>query len=167
MKLTKLFILFSFALSIILISAGANSFAQEKKISMKELPPAVLNSFHKTYPKAKIKGLSTETEKGKTYFEIESMDGTTRRDLLYTPDGKAAEIEETIPSSELPKGSVQAIEKKIPGAKITHAERNIRGTKTTYELSVMSMKAKYEVVLDNAGKIVSDRKVTKEENDND
>jgi len=167
MKLTKLIVTISFAVSIILIAASTNSFAQEKKITQKELPSAVLSSFHKSYPKAEIKGLSAETEKGKKYFEIESVDGSVRRDLLYLPDGKTAEIEETIPSSGLPEGAVQSIEKKIPGGKIEHAERVTSGTKITYELSVMSKKAKYEIVLDKEGKIIKDRKVTKEENDND
>ena len=112
MKLTKVFS-FSYLLAAgILFVASALTIAQEKKINEKDVPNAVLNSFHKAYPKAEIKGLSTEMEKGKKYYEIESVDGSIRRDLLFTPAGKIAEIEETIPSSELPNGSLKSIEKK-------------------------------------------------------
>ncbi len=141
--------------------------AQEKKISEKDVPAAVLNSFHKAYPKAEIKGLSTETEKGKKFFEIESMDGTVRRDLLFTPAGKIAEIEETVPSSELPSGALQSIEKKIPGAKVERAEKVTSGSKVTYELSVTGTKGKYGVVLNKDGKIMTSRKVKSEEGDED
>ena len=141
--------------------------AQEKKISEKDVPAAVLNSFHKAYPKAEIKGLSTEKEHGKKYFEIESMDGMVRRDLLFTPAGKIAEIEETIPASELPEGAMQSIEKKIPGAKVDRAEKVTSGSKVTYELSVTGKNGKYGVVLNKDGKIMTSRKVKSEEGDED
>ncbi len=142
-----------------LFSVSANVSAQDKKITEKEVPAAVLDSFHKAYPKAAIKGLSTETEKGKRYFEVESVDGTVSRDLLFTPAGKIAEIEETIPSSDLPKGSVQSIGKKIPGAKIERAEKVTSGTKITFELLVTTAKTKYEVTLNKDGKVVKSEKM--------
>lgn len=156
-----------FVLSIFLFGAYSGTNAQDKKISKKDVPQAVLNSFHKAYPKAEIKGMSTETEKGKTYFEIESVDGKVNRDLLFTAAGKIAEIEETIPPSELPKMSMQSIEKKFPGAKIEKAERNTSGTKVTYELAVSSKKGKFEVVLNKEGKIISSKKASSEEGDED
>ncbi len=81
-------------MAFILVSTDS-SFAQEKKIDKNDLPKAVLNAFQKRYPNAAIKGTSIEKENGKTYYEIESIDGTRRRDLLYTKSGKVAEIEET------------------------------------------------------------------------
>ncbi len=166
MKLSKLFLITGLGAMFLLIGI-TNTFAQEKKVSEKDLPTAVLNSFHKTYPKAEIKGLSTETEKGSKYFEIESVDGTIKRDLLFTKAGKIVEIEETIPSSDLPKGSLQAIEEKIPGAKVDRAEKVTSGSKVTYELSVAGKSAKYEVVLNKKGKIIKSKKVNSEEGDED
>ena len=166
MKSFKISIVF-FILSIFILGAYSCTLAQDKKISKKNVPQAVLNSFHKTYPKAVIKGLSTETEKGKTYFEIESVDGNVNRDLLYTAAGKIAEIEETIASSELPKMSMQLIEKKFPDAKIEKAERNTSGSKVTYELAVASKKGKFEVVLNKEGKIIKSKKASAEEADGD
>ncbi len=166
MKLLKIFLTF-FVFSIFLIGTHSGTFAQDKKISKENVPQAVLNSFHKTYPKAVIKGMSTETEKGRTYFEIESIDGKINRDLLYTAAGNVAEIEETIPSSELPKMSMQLIEQKFPGAKIEKAERNTSGSKVTYELNVTSKKGKFEVVLNKEGKIIKSQKASAEEGDGD
>jgi len=65
---------------------------ENKAPDLKILPAAVLDAFKTAYPKAVIKGTSKETEKGVTYYEIESVDGKLNRDLLYTADGKAAEI---------------------------------------------------------------------------
>ncbi len=166
MKLLKIFLAF-FVLSIFLFAAYSSGFAQDKKISKKNVPQTVLNSFHKTYPKAVIKGMSTETEKGRTFFEIESVDRNVNRDLLYTAAGKIAEIEETIPSSELPKMSIQSIEKKFPGAKIEKAERNTSGSKVTYELAVNAKKGKFVVVLNKAGKLIKSQKASAEESDGD
>lgn len=166
MKSLKISVAF-FVLSIFLLGTYSGTFAQDKKISKKNVPQAVLNSFHKTYPKAVIKGMSTETEKGKTFFEIESVDGKVNRDLLYTAAGKIAEIEETIASSELPKMSMQLIEKKFPGAKIEKAERNTSGSKVIYELAITSKKGKFEVVLNKEGKIIKSKKASAEEGDGD
>jgi hypothetical protein len=80
-------------LMFITIFAISSLFAQEKRIKEKDLPVAVTKAFHTEYPAAKIIGTSTEVEKGVTYFEIESMDGKVRRDLLYTKEGKRSEIE--------------------------------------------------------------------------
>ncbi|MDE3059182.1 MAG: PepSY-like domain-containing protein [Bacteroidota bacterium] len=166
MKTLKVFSLLSVA-AILLPTASTTILAQEKKISEKELPAAVLSSFHKAYPKAEITGASTETEKGKKYFEIESMDGSVRRDLLFTSAGTIAEIEETIPSSELPGGALQAIEKKISGAKVNRAEKVISGSRVSYELSVTGTNGKYGVILNKDGKIIKSRKMKSSEEEED
>jgi len=167
MKFSNSFIFSLLLVVAFLLTTSLNLFGQEKQISKKEVPSAVLKSFKKEYPKAHIKGLSTETEKGKSYFEIESIDGKVRRDLLYTPEGKVAEIEETITTSELPKESIESIQKKIPGGKIEKAERVTSGSKVTYELRVAGKKAIYEVVLDSTGKVVKAEKINKENDEND
>ncbi len=168
MKLSNSFIFSSLLVVAFLLTISLNLFAQEKQISKKEVPTAVLKSFKKEYPKARIKGLSTETENGKSYFEIESIDGKVRRDLLYSSDGKIAEIEETITTSNLPKESIRSIQKKIPGGKIEKAERVISDSKVNFELKVTRKKATYEVVLDSTGKVVKAEKINKEnDEDND
>ncbi len=147
-------LLFSFA-------AVNNLFAQEKKISKNDLPDAVVKSFQAKYPKAEIKGTSVEKENGHTYYEIESMDGTQKRDLLYTKDGKVAEIEEGISLDNIPSNIKSSIMKKYPDGKIKNAEKVTRNSKTTFELVVENNGKKSEVVLDEKGNIQKMEKIFK------
>jgi len=91
-------------LVFILVCSATLVMAQEKKAKGKVvLPEAVLSAFKAAYPKAEIKAASKETDKGVTYYEVESIDGKQQRDILYIADGKAAEIEETLDLATLPK----------------------------------------------------------------
>jgi hypothetical protein len=128
--------------------------AQEKKISRKDVPPAVLAAFEKAYPHAKIRGTSTEVENGKTCFEIESVDGTGSRDVLYLPDGTVAEVEEAVPPGALPGAVRSAVGKEFAKAKIAKAEKTTRGTDIFYEVHVSLGLKKGSIVLDPSGKVL-------------
>ena len=167
MKMSKMIFIISFIETAFLFIACTSAIAQEKKITEKDLPSSVITAFHKKYPKARIKGLSTEIEQGKKYYEIVSIDGITKRDLLFTKTGKIVEIEETISATELPKGSIKSIEKNFPKAEIARAEKVTIGSKITYELAIRSKENKYEVVLNKEGKIIKRDKVNGEEGDED
>jgi len=148
-----------FALSLILLLGAATLFvastiAGEKKITKKDLPNAVLTAFEKAYPKAAIRGLSKEEENGKTFYEIESLDGKTRRDLLYSPDGTVAEIEEVVAANDLPAAVKATVDKEFPKGRIMKAEKLTHDSVTEYELVVSSGKAKHELVLDPTGKLL-------------
>ncbi len=138
------------------------SSAQEKKVDKKDLPEAVLTSFHKSYPKADIRGTSIEKEDGKTYYEIESMEGSQRRDLLYTKDGKVAEIEEAMASNNVPDFVKSSVMKKYPDGEISKAEKVTSGKKTNYEIVVKQGNKRHEVVLDSKGNIQKMEKMKKE-----
>jgi len=148
---------------VFVIGFIGTSSAQEKKIKPKNLPAAVKSAFKNEYPNAKIIGASTEKEKGRRYYEIESKDGTVGRDLLYTADGKVTEIEETIPASALPSEVMNSLSKEYPKATIQKAEKLTKGSELTYELKVKIGKKTKEIVFDPAGKIVP--KVNDEEED--
>jgi len=128
--------------------------AKEKTVDLKILPEAVLSAFKAAYPNAVIKGTSKETEKGVTYYEIESVDGTLNRDLLYTADGKAAEIEEAIAASDLPAAVQQTLAKEYPGAEVLKAERMTKGDQKLFELKIQVKDKKMGVTIDPNGKIV-------------
>jgi hypothetical protein len=147
----------------ILLVAG--TIAGEKKITRKELPTAVLSAFEKAYPKAVIRGLSKEEENGKTFYEIESLDGKTHRDLLYSPDGTVAEIEQAVAVNDLPAAVKATVSKNFPKGKILKSERLTRDTVTEFEVVISSGKAKHEVVLDPAGNIVKTKNGKEEEKD--
>jgi hypothetical protein len=128
--------------------------AKEKTVDLKILPAAVLSAFKAAYPNAVIKGTSKETEKGVTYYEIESVDGILNRDLLYTADGKAAEIEEAIAASDLPGAVQQTLTKEYPGAKVLKAEKVTKGDQKLFELKIQVKEKKMGLTIDPNGKII-------------
>jgi dihydroorotase len=132
-----------------------NVFAKEITITKKQLPSVVINSFNKAYPNAEIKNITKETSKGKTYYEIESMKDNTNLDVLYNNDGTPAEIEDAIPSSELPISVLNTLKQQYPNKKITKAERITKKSSTEYEVVLGK---KIEVVLDSEGKIIKPKK---------
>ena len=162
MKITKnLGISFMLAVALLFV-LNINIFAQEHKISEKEVPVIVMSTFHKAFPKAVIKGTNTETEKGKKYFEIESMEDTKHIDLLITAAGNIAEVEESIPTDQIPGRVMKTLEKEFKRLKIETAEKVTHGTVSNYEFVVESNSGKYEVKLNAAGKLLKSEKASKE-----
>ena len=144
-----------------------SSFVQEKKISEEELPTAVRATFEKSYPHAKIQGVSQEVEKGKKVYEIESMDGTVRRDLLFKADGSIVEIEEELAAGDLPAAVKATIQKKYPSEKVEKAEKITKGSIEEYELHLLAGKTRYEVVVAPDGVIRTREKENDEETETD
>jgi len=132
--------------------------AGEKKIAQKDLPAPVLTAFQKAYPKATIKGASTEVEEGKTYYEIESLDGKVKRDLLYLSDGTIAEIEETVAAADLPKAVSAAVTGKYPKGKIEKSEKVTHGAVVAYEVVVKSGETTVEMSFNPEGKLLKESK---------
>jgi hypothetical protein len=132
--------------------------AQEKKITKKDVPVAVLSAFEKAYPKAKVKGYSTETEDGKTYFEIESMQGKMNLDASYLPDGTVAEIESGVAVKNLPIPVKDAVKAKYPKGKIDKAEQKTVGAVVTFEIKVKVGKSIVGLEIDPSGKIIKESK---------
>ncbi len=130
------------------------AFAQEMKLSEKNVPTAVVTAFKSAYPQARIRGYAKEKENGKVFYEVESMDGTTHRDILYHADGTVAEIEERIAATDLPAEAQQAIRQKYPKASITIAEKVTIGDKVGYEVSAKQGKKRISLEFDADGKLV-------------
>ena len=137
------------AIALFVIPAAA----QEKKITAKQVPAAVMAAFKSTYPNATIRGYAQEKENGKVFYEIESREGTTRRDVLYNPDGTVAEVEESIPASDLPADAQQAIKQKYPRAVIVLAEKTTAGDTVGYEVSLRNGKRRIGMEFDSSGKV--------------
>jgi len=141
-------------LAIVVVSGLAGSvLGQEKAISAKSVPSAVINAFKSSYPDATIKGFAREKENGKVFYEIESKEGAVGRDVLYNPDGSVAEIEETIAVSELPDAIRESIKSKYPKAVITKAEKTIQGEKVGYEVIARQGRKRISVEFDADGNV--------------
>lgn len=73
-------------------SDGKTQGTQTTKPTAKAAPklgwtPAIEAAFKKAYPNATVKAVSKEKEDGKVQYEVESMDGTQARDVIYLADG--------------------------------------------------------------------------------
>ena len=139
-----------FAAIVSLLSFSA--IAQEVKLKKKQVPRPVISAFESAYPQATIRGFAREKENGKVYYEVESVEGQMTRDVLYHPDGTVAEIEESIPSSDLPADAQEALRAKHPGSVITKVEKITRGDVTEYEAHAKLGKKSVSMEFDASGK---------------
>jgi peroxiredoxin len=146
-------------LAALILGVSTNASAEgKKKFTKKDLPSAVVSTFEKAYPKATIKGVSKEKENNTTYYEIESIDGTTKRDLLFTEDGTIAEIEESIETKDIPEAVAKTLKSEYGKYTIEKSEKVMRGSDTKYEFVVKKEKKRIEIVLDGTGKVVKTEK---------
>jgi hypothetical protein len=141
-------------IAIGLLLGSVSVLAQESKIREKDVPQAVIAAFRAAYPNATIGGYAKEKENGKLFYEIESKDGTTRRDILYNPDGTVAEVEETVAMTDLPAAAQQLIQSKYPKAVVSRAEKTTAGDKVEYEVSARRGKQRISLVFDGEGKLL-------------
>jgi len=98
------------------------------------LPQPIMTAFRQAYPNATILHFNRERRDGTPVYEIESKDGTQRRDLIYDLQGNTLEIEEIIPPDSVPAAVRAGLERDLKGATLLGAERVIRGDTTLYEV---------------------------------
>ena len=97
-------------LLIALIVAALLAGAAETRLAMKDLPPAVQKIVQDQTKGADIKGISKETEKGKTIYEVETTVNGKHRDLSFDASGAVTEIEEETAFASIPPAARAAIE---------------------------------------------------------
>ena len=115
---------------------GALAFPGASLAGQVSLPPPVATAFHQAYPAARVLHVSKERQDGKVVYEIESRDGDTRRDLIYSPAGAVLEIEEGIPVDSVPAVVRAAAEGRVAGGTLVGAERVTRGTVILFEVQL-------------------------------
>ena len=150
MNLTRLFVRLGLVVSLVSL-LYLSAFAQEVKLKRKQVPRAVIAAFQSTYPQAIMRGFAREKENGKVYYEVESVEGTTTRDVLYNPDGIVAEVEESMAVGDLPPAASEALRAKYPAAVITKAEKIVRGDITEYEAHARVGKKRVSMEFDANG----------------
>ena len=125
---------------------------QEAKVQLKNLPPAVRATVEAETKNATIKGLSKETEKGKTVYELESLVNGRTRDLMIDSAGKVYVVEEQLDADKAPLPVRSALEAK---GTIVVLESVLENGKTTYEGQVKTKAGKkLTMELDADGKPV-------------
>lgn len=91
---------------------GAAADAGEKKLSVKNLPPAVRATVEAESRNATVKGLSSEKEHGKTVYELETLVNGRTRDLMIDAAGKVYVVEEQLDVDKAPAPVRAALEAK-------------------------------------------------------
>lgn len=139
---------------ILIVALASTASAKEKRIHKKEVPKVVLSAFEKAYPKAKVKGYTTEEEDGKTFFEVESHLGKTSLDVSYLADGTVTEIEEGVSAGSLPDAVKATLKANYPKGRVAKAEKRTVGTEVTYELKIATGKTLAGAEIDPSGKVL-------------
>ena len=95
--------------SVVLI---ATSIAMaDTRVKMADLPPAVQKTVKEQMAGATLRGLSKETEHGKTTYEAElTVNGKSKKDVTMDGEGKIIEVEEEVALVGIPDGARGAIE---------------------------------------------------------
>jgi uncharacterized membrane protein YkoI len=125
---------------------------KEAKVQLKNLPAAVRATVEAETKNATIKGLSKETEKGKTVYELESLVNGRTRDLMIDSAGKVYVVEEQLDADKAPPPVRSALEAK---GTIVVLESVLENGKTTYEGQVKTKAGKkLSMELDADGKPV-------------
>jgi len=145
--------------------SGLWALAEEKEIPLDKVPPKVLEAVKAKYPKAKIEEAEAEEEDGKTVyeFELEEEDDKGEREwsATFSADGKFIESEEEVKLADVPKATLEALQKKYPLIKKPSVEKVTQGegaaAKVFYEL-----RFKIEAKIDATGKVISEEEVVKE-----
>jgi uncharacterized membrane protein YkoI len=116
---------------------GICAYAAEKKIAVQKLPPAVQQTVKEQSKDATIVGVTKETEKGKTVYELETKkaNGQTR-DLMIDAAGAVLSVEEEVALDSIPAPARAALEKAAAGAKIVRVESVTEGKQVSYEAEI-------------------------------
>jgi uncharacterized membrane protein YkoI len=124
-----------------------------KSVDLSKYPAPVRATIENETKNATLKGVSKETEKGKTQYEVETLVNGKSRDLLVDPAGKVIEVEEEIALTAAPQPVQTALGKHgtiVKVEKVTHD-----GGAATYEARVKAKSGKTSsVALDADGKPV-------------
>jgi hypothetical protein len=135
----------------LLLSAGA-AIAGDKAVKLVDMPKAVQETIHQQSQGARIVGTKTEQEDGKMLYELESVVGDHRRDLLIDPTGKVVEIEVEVALTATPPAVRAGIEKNAGSDEIVKIESMARTDEKVYAYDVRvragAKKRSFRVALD-------------------
>jgi uncharacterized membrane protein YkoI len=132
--------------STLLLAALALS-AAEKRVQMKDLPPAVQKAVQEQGIGATIKGFAKETENGATTYEAEMILNGHGKDVSFDPSGKVVAVEEEVGLENVPAQVRAAIEKATEGARIKKVEKVTEGGTARYEAAYSKGGKNHEVEL--------------------
>jgi uncharacterized membrane protein YkoI len=126
----------------------------EKKIAMRDLPPAVQEAVKQQTKTATLRGLTTEVEEGRTVYEAEFKVGGRTKDITYDSAANILSTEEEIDLAKIPAPARAAIRKAAAGGTLVLVEDVTEGTARFYEAHIKRGGKETEFKVDAAGKTV-------------
>jgi len=138
------------ALISTLLIGGAAALASERKIAMKDLPPAVQQAI-KDQGGATVRGLAKEVDKGKTLYEAELTVNGHSKDIMFDEQGTMVSVEEESALDQIPPAARTAIEKATGSGKVSAVEKLTEGGHVFYEAQVTKGGKTSEVKVDASG----------------
>ncbi len=133
---------------LLAMTAFACAFAADKKLALKDLPPAVQKTVEANLNGAEIKNINKETEKGVVQYEVESILNGKHRDFDVDSKGKLLVVEEETSIDSIPAAAKAAILKRVGAGKLGMVETFTRpGGETMFEASYASKAGKKAEVL--------------------
>ena len=100
-----------FVTAVAIVALAGTAHASDQKTTLKNLPPAVKATVEAESKGATVKGISSEKEKGKTVYELETLVNGRTRDLMIDAAGKVYLVEEQLDVDKAPapvKAALQA-----------------------------------------------------------
>jgi uncharacterized membrane protein YkoI len=139
----------AFVIAVAMVAGAGVGYAgvPEKKVSLKDLPPAVKATVEAESKGATVKGISSEKADGKTVYELETLVNGRTRDLMIDSAGKVYVLEEQLDVDKAPAPVRTALEKQ---GKILALESVQENGKTRYEGQVQTKAGKKVAVELNA-----------------
>lgn len=110
-------------------SAAADSInIQGPKLSLSDVPPGILAIARAAAGSVQLTEAAVEIEDGKAVFEFKGKGANgMEKEIDVLMDGTLDEIEDQIPTAEVPKAVQDVLSKWLPGFKASKAERSTRG----------------------------------------
>ena len=119
--------------------------AAEHRVTQSELPQAVRDMLPGQTAGAEIRGITKESAKGKTVYEVETVKSGMTRDFLVSATGTVLESEEQVALDSIPAASRKVLEGKARGAKIEKVEALTKNGTVSYEATVNRNGKKSEI----------------------
>jgi uncharacterized membrane protein YkoI len=137
--------------------ASAAFVSADTPVKMADLPAAVQKTVKEQSAGGTIRGLSKETEHGKTTYEAELTINGQKKDIEMDAAGNVLEAEDEVTIADIPAAARAAIEKSAGSGKVLKVEAVTQhGQVTAYEAVVQKTAngKKSEVRVDANGKPV-------------
>lgn len=133
------------------LASGFGLLAAEKKVQLKDLPPAVQKAIQEQTKGATVSAYIEERDNGKVSYEVETKLNGRTRDLLFDAAGGLIEVEEEVAPDTLPAAVQTALKTR---GKVLKVEAVTKGSVVTYEAEIEKNGKKSEVVVDARGNAI-------------